>query len=141
LRKTIKKIPTGKSFKGFILMRNKLVFFTFFILLLGVLYLVYNFLTPLSLYESKLEIVTPEERIVWPLQKNGTIPIHTSYGELTIVVSQGQAYVSESTCPDKTCIKSGKISRNGQIIICAPNRVMLRVIKQNTKSGGAFLSY
>ena len=122
-------------------MKNKLIIFTFFFLLIGSLYIFYNLSNLSSYNDLKLEIVTPEERIVWPMHKNGTIPIHTTDGELIVCITHGQAYVSESTCPDKTCIKSGKINRSGQLIICAPNRVMLRVIKQNTKPKGALLSY
>ena len=137
---TFKKISSGKSFKSVKLMKNKLTIFAIFLLFLGVVYLI-NLLTPFSYNESKLEIITPEERIVWPMRKDGTIPIHTPDGQLIVVISHGQAYISESSCPDKICVKSGKIKQNGQTIICAPNRVMLRIVQQKIRADGAILSY
>jgi hypothetical protein len=91
--------------------------------------------------DLKLEIISREERIVWPMSKDGLIPISTKEGNLLVVIENGQAFISESTCPDKTCVKSGKISLNGQVIICAPNGVMLRIVQQKIRAKGSLLSY
>lgn len=44
---------------------------------------------------------------------------------LTII--NNEAYMSNAFCPDKICIKRGKISKVGEEIICMPNRVIVRV--------------
>lgn len=44
-----------------------------------------------------------------------------------IVVENGEIYVADSTCSDKVCIRSGRISKSGEGIICAPNRVSIEI--------------
>lgn len=42
---------------------------------------------------------------------------------VTICRENSEIYVKNSACPDKVCVRSGKISKAGESIICAPNRV------------------
>jgi len=43
-------------------------------------------------------------------------------------VWNGEIAFTESDCPDKLCVRSGYISRIGQIAVCVPNRVSIRVV-------------
>ena len=45
-----------------------------------------------------------------------------------LVISDGQAWFSEASCPDHLCIGMGRIDKAGQSIICLPNRVSVEVI-------------
>jgi len=36
--------------------------------------------------------------------------------------------VKESSCPNKICVKTGWIKRSGEIIVCAPNEVTVRIL-------------
>jgi hypothetical protein len=48
--------------------------------------------------------------------------------EATLEISEsGRVRVTESTCPDKICVRTGWISRPGQSIVCLPNRVVVRI--------------
>jgi len=49
-------------------------------------------------------------------------------GTNVLVISNGEAYVKEASCPDGLCINQGKISLSGERIVCLPNRVMIEVI-------------
>ena len=49
-------------------------------------------------------------------------------GTNILVISNGEAYVKEASCPDGLCMNQGKISLSGQRIVCLPNRVMIEVI-------------
>lgn len=40
-----------------------------------------------------------------------------------LVVQDGQVWVTEASCPDHLCIRQGKISMDGQVIVCLPNRM------------------
>ena len=44
---------------------------------------------------------------------------------------RGGARVTEASCPDKTDIQSGKITKPGQMIVCVPNRVTVRILGKN----------
>lgn len=47
---------------------------------------------------------------------------------LTLTVENGEAYISHSECKDKICQNSGKISKAGQIIVCAPASISVKII-------------
>ncbi len=119
----------------------KFIVFCLLLFLAGLWLCVYIFSDFLAKNELKLEIITEEERIVWPMSKDGQIPIKTKEGNLIVVVERNQAFVKESSCPDKICVKSGRISKNRQLLMCAPNRVMVKIVHQRSKIRGALLSY
>ncbi len=48
-----------------------------------------------------------------------------------VVVQNGEIFVEDSTCSDKVCSRSGKISKSGESIICAPNRVAIEIDGKN----------
>ena len=49
-------------------------------------------------------------------------------GTNLLVISGGEAYMKEADCPDGLCIGQGAVSREGQTIVCLPNRVMIRIV-------------
>ena len=50
---------------------------------------------------------------------------------VVVVVKNGEIYVTQSTCTDKVCMRSGKASKTGEGIICAPNRVSIQIDGNN----------
>ncbi len=46
---------------------------------------------------------------------------------VVVCCNKGEVYIKESDCPDKVCIRSGRISKSGESIICAPNRVAIKI--------------
>ncbi len=46
----------------------------------------------------------------------------------TIIIDDAAVYFSQSTCPDQVCVRTGKLTRAGQIAVCLPNRVIVRLI-------------
>lgn len=73
-------------------------------------------------------VVTAEGREIarYPLREDRTVTIgETDYNVLTI--SNGTAAVTEANCGDHTCIRTGKISREGETIVCLPHRVVVRI--------------
>lgn len=59
------------------------------------------------------------------LAVDGTFPLNG--GTNILVIRDGQAWLSEADCPDKLCVKQGKIHYTGQVITCLPNRVTVTV--------------
>ena len=55
-------------------------------------------------------------------------------GTNILVIEDGKAYLSYANCPDHTCVNTGKISYNGQSIVCLPNRITIKVV--STDGGG-----
>ncbi len=59
----------------------------------------------------------------YPLSKDGTFLLNG--GSNTLVIENGEVWISEANCPDKLCMGFGKISKNGEIIVCLPNRLIV----------------
>ncbi|MEA1996673.1 MAG: NusG domain II-containing protein [Gemmatimonadota bacterium] len=55
-------------------------------------------------------------------------------GEVTVVVEDGALRFVNSCCRLKICEKMGPVSRRGELVVCAPNRVLARV--RYVRSGG-----
>ena len=51
------------------------------------------------------------------------------YGSNHLVIQDGQAYMTEASCPDQICVHQGKIEEPGQMIVCLPNLVIVKVIE------------
>ena len=48
-------------------------------------------------------------------------------GETDVQVQDGRVRVAESPCPHRICVRSGWVTRAGDMIVCVPNRVIVRV--------------
>jgi hypothetical protein len=46
---------------------------------------------------------------------------------IDIVIDENGAYVEDVICPDKVCQKTGLVSRDGQSIVCLPNKVVVYI--------------
>lgn len=49
------------------------------------------------------------------------------FNGVVICCENSEIYIKESSCPDKVCARSGRISKSGESIICAPNRVAVKI--------------
>ena len=49
-------------------------------------------------------------------------------GKNTLVISDGEAYMSHADCPDKVCVHTGRVSLSGERIVCLPNRLEVRIV-------------
>lgn len=63
----------------------------------------------------------------FPLSEDREMIVTSSYGNNTVVIEQGRAYVKEADCPDKICEGMQKISGDGEVICCLPHRLFLTV--------------
>lgn len=61
----------------------------------------------------------------------------TSNGyDLTVVIEDGKVFVSESTCPDKLCVKAGATNSSVKPVVCVPANVLISV-EGNGDGGGS----
>lgn len=45
-----------------------------------------------------------------------------------VLIENGKATMSEATCPDLLCVYQKDISKEGEMIVCLPNQVVLQVL-------------
>ena len=73
-----------------------------------------------------------EKKSEYPLKEDGVYLLEGSHlGTNKLVIKDGEAYIEEASCPDKQCVKQGKISKAGEMLVCLPNRVVVKIIHAN----------
>lgn len=45
-----------------------------------------------------------------------------------LIIKDGEAWISEADCPNHDCVKKGKISRNGEMLVCIPHRLTVSIL-------------
>jgi hypothetical protein len=48
-------------------------------------------------------------------------------GETVMAIRNREVFISQSDCPRKICMGMGHIHRNGEVIACVPNHILVRV--------------
>lgn len=93
------------------------------LLLAGILYAVFNG----GAHDGAWAVVrvNGEEQARYPLGQNGVYEING--GTNILVIESGSCSISEADCPDKLCVKQGRIHLDGQCIVCLPNKLTVTV--------------
>jgi hypothetical protein len=68
-----------------------------------------------------------EQQWIYPLDAETTMRVPGPLGDTVIVIEEDSVRVTSSPCPEKICIKTGRISKPGQWIACLPNRVFISI--------------
>lgn len=97
--------------------------------------LVYLAVTLLALGIWLVPVLTAKEGSFVDISQDGQLIERASLSDTrrielsgcTVEIRDGSVCVVESTCPDLVCVKSGRISKSGESIICVPNRVKLEI--------------
>lgn len=53
--------------------------------------------------------------------------IKTQYGKNTVIISNGECYVTDADCRDGICVSRGKISKVGESIVCLPHKLIVEI--------------
>ena len=61
------------------------------------------------------------------LTEDRTLEIETDGGYNLLIIEDGKARVERASCPDGICSSHRPISRDGESIICLPNKVVVEV--------------
>lgn len=69
----------------------------------------------------------------YSLQGKSTLTVEGERGESEIEIRDGRVRIIASPCLQKTCIKSGWISKPGASIVCAPNRIVVKITGEEDK--------
>jgi len=65
------------------------------------------------------------------LDETRTLVLEGPAGKTVVRVEGGRAWVESSDCPQKMCVKMGKIDRAGEAVWCVPNCVGVRIEGKN----------
>ncbi len=70
-------------------------------------------------------------RIVNDLERQElqSFTVYSEHGSNTICYGSGKIWVSEADCKNQTCKKYGKASLSGETIVCAPHRLVIKIVR------------
>lgn len=80
-----------------------------------------------SAQESVLVIESPEGRWMYRMNTDMEADIPGPLGITHVHITNGAASITDSPCPNKTCVAAHPISRPGSWTACLPNRVLIRI--------------
>ena len=70
------------------------------------------------------------------ISTNKFIEIRSQYGYNKVELDKNRVRVVEADCPDKIDVKSGWIEKNNEMLVCLPNRVVVRIVGKNSELDG-----
>ena len=76
---------------------------------------------------KQLVIESGDNLWYYQLDKNKEVKIQGILGESTIKIEDGFVFFEDSPCPNKLCVLSNSICKNGDWIACLPNGVFVRI--------------
>ena len=65
----------------------------------------------------------------YPLDEEEEIQINDTN---TLVIKDGKADMIKADCKDQICVKQKAISKNGETIVCLPNKVIITVVSDES---------
>jgi hypothetical protein len=118
----------------------KLKFFDYAILIFVVAFTV---AASLHIYGRKrgaeyITIKSGSESYIYPIDKNISVDISGPLGITKVVIENGSAFIADSPCANKLCIKQGKITRGNSSVTCLPNLVSVIITGSAEVDGATF---
>ncbi len=79
--------------------------------------------------EGDYAVVTVDgtETARYPLSEDKEIRLENGNGYNILVIKNGQADVTEASCPDGLCVDFHPISHEGETIVCLPNKTVVSI--------------
>ena len=76
---------------------------------------------------QRLVVETPSGKWIYPLTEMRTVVVHGAIGNTIIRIENHTAFISDSPCPNKTCVNAAALKKTGDWNACMPNRVFLHI--------------
>ena len=106
--------------------KKDILFILILLLLAGIIWCLYALIHNNG---DNVVVVTRDGEVVeqYSLSEDNVyiIPYGEEYNLL--MISNGEAFVTDADCPDGLCIRQRAISRNGESIICLPHKLVIQV--------------
>ena len=85
--------------------------------------------------QGSMALVQVDGKMVYKtsLSETRTIMVDGIRGTLMLETREGKVAITQANCPNHVCIKTGWRSRVGDIIVCVPNKVVVRIIGSEQK--------
>ncbi len=77
--------------------------------------------------KGELAVYQGDCKSVYSLDEDREFTLSSEGYTLRIAIKDGHASVKEADCPDKFCMHSGSLSKKGDIAVCLPAGILLRI--------------
>ncbi len=79
--------------------------------------------------DAPVVVIYRENEIIakYPLNKNVKFPVRGYHGPMRIAIEDQSVRVLQSSCANKTCVHTGRITTPNRQIVCAPNHVLVQI--------------
>lgn len=80
--------------------------------------------SPFSKTASRV-VITQNNKVIYDqsIDKDQTVDT----GSNVVIIKNNIVYMKSANCKNQICVKSGKISKKGEKIVCLPNKVMVEI--------------
>ncbi|MBO4468328.1 MAG: NusG domain II-containing protein [Clostridia bacterium] len=83
------------------------------------------FIVELMKKDGKTVVVKQNNSVVYEgkISEDREIPLKHN----TVKIKDGKVFMKCADCKNQICVKSGKISKSGETVVCLPNRVIIEI--------------
>lgn len=70
------------------------------------------------------------------LDENGSnfkLAVPSGHHKSIVEVDKDRIRIIYSDCPDQDCVRQGWVSRPGQIVVCLPNKIVIKIVNGNNR--------
>lgn len=78
-----------------------------------------------------VNVESPEGSFRYSLATDREVVVHGPLGDTHITIEKGEARITDSPCPTKTCVQQGAISTSRGWIACLPNQILLTIVSSD----------
>lgn len=72
--------------------------------------------------------VDGEEQGRYPLNQNTSVRVSLEDGNYNLLeIKDGQADITEASCPDKVCVDHRPVKNQGESLVCLPHKVVVEI--------------
>lgn len=124
---------------------NKIPFFKksdLFIICIFLLIALVVFLPTLSEKDKTLTaVITADGEAVTEIRLSNNTEEEIKINDTVIKINGKSVFFAESNCPDKVCIRTGKLDSHGDSSACVPNRISVYIKGEKTEDDIDIMAY
>ena len=77
---------------------------------------------------SSVEIIADGDRLNYSLDGDTTLKLSSNGIDTVLRIQDGKVWIDNTTCPQQICRHSGKNSSPGDIILCVPAKLKIKIL-------------
>ncbi|MFO7950628.1 MAG: NusG domain II-containing protein [Candidatus Fermentibacteraceae bacterium] len=90
---------------------------------------------------GRMELVWPAGSDTISLSRDTVVSLPGQLGPVRVEVTDGRARIARSPCPGQDCVRAGWLESTGDMSVCMPSGVLIRVIGTAEGGGPDALTY